>query len=282
MSAPVVLDGRVVARDVEEKVKAILADIKEKTGKTPVLATIIVGEDPASVTYVRMKCNACLRVGIVPRKIELKDSTTTEELLDLIAELNGDKDVCGILIQHPLPAQIDENACFNAISPQKDVDGLSVYSYGSIALGARAYNCATPSAIMEILRYYNVPLVGKEAVVIGRSRILGRPVSMLLVNADCTVTVCHSKTTNIADVVRRADIVVACVGIPEFVKKEWIKPGAILIDAGYNEGNIGDIDLKNAAPVSSMYTPVPGGVGPCTIAMLLYQTALAGSELLCR
>ncbi len=282
MSAPVVLDGRVVARDVEEKVKAILADIKEKTGKTPVLATIIVGEDPASVTYVRMKCNACLRVGIVPRKIELKDSTTTEELLDLIAELNGDKDVCGILIQHPLPAQIDENACFNAISPQKDVDGLSVYSYGSIALGERAYNCATPSAIMEILRYYNVPLVGKEAVVIGRSRILGRPVSMLLVNADCTVTVCHSKTTNIADVVRRADIVVACVGIPEFVKKEWIKPGAILIDAGYNEGNIGDIDLKNAAPVSSMYTPVPGGVGPCTIAMLLYQTALAGSELLCR
>ncbi len=282
MSAPVVLDGRVVARDVEEKVKAILADIKEKTGKTPVLATIIVGEDPASVTYVRMKCNACLRVGIVPRKIELKDSTTTEELLDLIAELNGDKDVCGILIQHPLPAQIDENACFNAISPQKDVDGLSVYSYGSIALGERAYNCATPSAIMEILRYYNVPLVGKEAVVIGRSRILGRPVSMLLVNADCTVTVCHSKTTNIADVVRRADIVVACVGIPEFVKKEWIKPGAILIDAGYNEGNIGDIDLKNAASVSSMYTPVPGGVGPCTIAMLLYQTALAGSELLCR
>lgn len=281
MREPVILDGRAVARDVEEKVKIILKEISDKSGKQPVLATIIVGEDPASVTYVRMKCNACLRVGIIPRKIELPESTTTEELLCVISALNTDPEVAGILVQHPLPAQIDENACFNAIAPQKDVDGLSVYSYGSIALGEEAYNCATPAAIMEILRYYNVPLVGKEAVVIGRSRILGRPISMLLVNADCTVTVCHTKTENIQEVVKRADIVVACVGQPEFVKKEWIKPGAILVDAGYNEGNVGDIDLKNAAPISSMYTPVPGGVGPCTIAMLLYQTAVAGKQLIC-
>ncbi len=282
MTEPIVLDGRAVARSVEEKVRELVKEITEACGKAPVLATIIVGEDPASVTYVRMKCNGCLRVGIVPRKIELPEETTTEELLALVRELNADPVVAGILIQHPLPAQIDENLCFNAIAPEKDVDGLSVYSYGSIALGEKAYNCATPAAIMEILRHYNVPLAGKEAVVIGRSRILGRPVSMLLVNADCTVTVCHSKTENIAEVVRRADIVVACVGQPEFVKKEWIKPGAILVDAGYNPGNVGDIDLKNSAPISSMYTPVPGGVGPVTIAMLLYQTAIAGKQLLCK
>lgn len=282
MTEPTVLDGRVVARSVEEKVKRILEEINKASGKAPVLATVIVGEDPASVTYVRMKCNACVRVGIIPRKIELPEETTTEELLKLIYSLNSDPIVAGILIQHPLPAQIDENACFNAIAPEKDVDGLSVYSYGSIALGEEAYNCATPAAIMEILNYYNVPLAGKEAVVIGRSRILGRPVSMLLVNADCTVTVCHTKTENIAEVVKRADIVVACVGQPEFVKKEWIKEGAILIDAGYNPGNVGDIDLKNAISVCSMYTPVPGGVGPVTIAMLLYQTAVAGKRLLCK
>ena len=273
MSEPKILDGKALAKEIEAELAAKVSAHKAKTGRTPVLATILVGENPASVTYVRMKGNACRRVGIEPLKVELPETTTTEELLAEIAKLNADDNVCGILLQHPVPRGIDEQLCFNSIAPEKDVDGVNVTSFGAVTMGdKKAYKCATPYSIMTILTRYGIELEGKEAVVIGRSPILGKPVAMLLLNANCTVTICHSRTKNLPEIVRRADIVVAAVGKPKFVKAEWIKPGAVLVDAGYNEGNVGDIDLEKAAPLSSAYTPVPGGVGPCTIAMLMSQT----------
>lgn len=266
-----ILDGRAVAKHIEAEVAAEI-ERKMAAGATrPILATIIVGENPSSVTYVRMKGNACRRVGIEPKKVELPEETTTEELLSVIDELNADPDVYGILLQHPVPRQIDERACFDRIDPEKDVDGVGVNSLGKTALGLPGYRAATAQAIMNILNYYNIPLQGKEAVVIGRSPILGKPVAMLLLNANCTVTVTHTKTVDIDKVVRRADIVVAACGVPRFVKPEWVKPGAVVIDAGYNAGNIGDVD-EGAFENASLMTPVPGGVGPVTIATLIQQT----------
>lgn len=266
-----ILDGRAVAKHIEAEVAAEI-ERKMAAGATrPILATIIVGENPSSVTYVRMKGNACRRVGIEPKKVELPEQTTTEELLSVIDELNADPDVYGILLQHPVPRQIDERACFDRIDPEKDVDGVGVNSLGKTALGLPGYRAATAQAILNILNYYNIPLQGKEAVVIGRSPILGKPVAMLLLNANCTVTVTHTKTVDIDKVVRRADIVVAACGVPRFVKPEWVKPGAVVIDAGYNAGNIGDVD-EGAFENASLMTPVPGGVGPVTIATLIQQT----------
>ena len=266
-----ILDGRAVAKHIEAEVAAEI-ERKLAAGATrPILATIIVGANPSSVTYVRMKGTACRRVGIEPKKVELPEQTTTEELLSVIDELNADPDVYGILLQHPVPRQIDERACFDRIDPEKDVDGVGVNSLGKTALGLPGYRAATAQAIMNILNYYNIPLQGKEAVVIGRSPILGKPVAMLLLNANCTVTVTHTKTVDIDKVVRRADIVVAACGVPRFVKPEWVKPGAVVIDAGYNAGNIGDVD-EGAFENASLMTPVPGGVGPVTIATLIQQT----------
>ncbi|MBQ8177618.1 MAG: bifunctional methylenetetrahydrofolate dehydrogenase/methenyltetrahydrofolate cyclohydrolase [Clostridia bacterium] len=272
MAQPLILDGRVVAKSIEADLQKRVEIIKEKSGITPVLATIIVGNNPASETYVRMKGNACKRVGMEPKKIELPESTTTEELLSVIDELNRDDSVCGILLQHPVPKHIDEQKCFNAISLDKDTDGVNTASFGAVTMGNVGFKCATPYSIMTILNYYGIELKGKHAVVIGRSPILGKPVSMLLLNADATVTICHSRTVNLPEIVKTADVVVACVGKANFVKREWLKEGVVLVDAGYNEGNVGDIDLQNAAEISSAYTPVPGGVGPCTIAMLMSQT----------
>ena len=269
-----ILDGRAVAKHIEAE---IAAEIERKAAsgvQRPVLATIIVGENPSSVTYVRMKGNACRRVGIEPRKVELPEQTTTEELIKVIDDLNADGNVYGILLQHPVPRQIDERACFDRIAPEKDVDGVGVNSLGKTALGLPGYRAATAQAIMNILDYYKIPLQGKEAVVIGRSPILGKPVAMLLLNANCTVTVTHTKTVDIGDVVRRADIVVAACGVPRFVRPEWVKPGAVVIDAGYNAGNIGDVDA-GAFENASLMTPVPGGVGPVTIATLMQQTMLS-------
>ena len=272
MSNPLILDGRVVAKSIELDLQKRVSFIKEKSGVTPVLATIIVGNNPASETYVRMKGNACRRVGMEPLKVELPENTTTDELLAVIEKLNKDDSVCGILLQHPVPKQIDEQKCFNAIALDKDTDGVNTASFGAVTMGGKGFKCATPFSIMTILKYYNVELKGKHVVVIGRSPILGKPVSMLLLNEDATVTICHSRTINLPEIVKTADVVVACVGKANFVKKEWLKEGVVLVDAGYNEGNVGDIDLENCAPVSSAYTPVPGGVGPCTIAMLMTQT----------
>lgn len=268
----IILDGKALATRIEEKLKERVTKIIEKTGITPILATIIVGNDVASVTYVRMKGNACRRVGIEPLKVELPESTTTEQLLEEIYKLNRDDRVCGILLQHPVPKQIDEQKCFNSIDIDKDVDGVNVASFGAVTMGIRGYRSATPYGIITILKEYAISLEGKHAVVIGRSAILGKPVAMLLLNENATVTICHSKTVNLPDIVKTADIVVAAVGRPEFVKADWVKEGAVLVDAGYNAGNIGDIDLKNSAIKSSAYTPVPGGVGPMTITMLMSQT----------
>ena len=277
-----VIDGKAYAREVEAEIRALVQDIIAKTGKTPVLATILVGNNPASVTYVRMKGNACSRVGMLSRKVELPESTTTQELLEVINSLNRDPEVCGILLQHPVPAHIDERACFDAISLEKDVDGVTTAGFGRAAMGLDAFCSATPLAIVSLLKRYNIPLEGREAVVIGRSPILGKPVAALLLNENATVTIAHSKTRNLPDIVRRADIVVAAVGKPLFVKEAWIKEGAVLMDAGYNAGNVGDIDLEACIPHCSAYTPVPGGVGPVTIAMLMKQTAAAAQKLLVR
>lgn len=277
-----VIDGKAYAREVEAEIRALVQDIIAKTGKTPVLATILVGNNPASVTYVRMKGNACARVGMLSRKVELPESTTTQELLEVINTLNRDPEVCGILLQHPVPAHIDERACFDAISLEKDVDGVTTAGFGRAAMGLDAFCSATPLAIVSLLKRYNIPLEGREAVVIGRSPILGKPVAALLLNENATVTIAHSKTRNLPDIVLRADIVVAAVGKPLFVKEAWIKEGAVLMDAGYNAGNVGDIDLEACIPHCSAYTPVPGGVGPVTIAMLMKQTAAAAQKLLVR
>lgn len=277
-----VIDGKAYAREVEAEIRALVQDIIAKTGKTPVLATILVGNNPASVTYVRMKGNACARVGMLSRKVELPESTTTQELLEVVNTLNRDPEVCGILLQHPVPAHIDERACFDAISLEKDVDGVTTAGFGRAAMGLDAFCSATPLAIVSLLKRYNIPLEGREAVVIGRSPILGKPVAALLLNENATVTIAHSKTRNLPDIVRRADIVVAAVGKPLFVKETWIKEGAVLMDAGYNAGNVGDIDLEACIPHCSAYTPVPGGVGPVTIAMLMKQTAAAAQKLLVR
>lgn len=269
-----ILDGRLVAKSMEAEISARIAEETASGRNAPVLATVIVGENPASVTYVRMKGNACRRVGIEPRKVALKEETTTEELLAVIDELNADPDVYGILLQHPVPRQIDERKCFDRIAPEKDVDGVGVNSLGKTALGLNGYRAATAQAIMNILSYYKIPLAGKEAVVIGRSPILGKPAAMLLLNANCTVTVCHTKTVDVGEVVKRADIVVAACGVPEFVRPEWVKKGAVVIDAGYNAGNVGDV-AEGAFENASLMTPVPGGVGPVTIATLMHQTMQA-------
>ena len=273
-----ILDGKLLASEIQADLQKRAAAIIEKTGATPALATILVGDNPASVTYVKMKGNACARVGIDSLKIVLPENTSTEELLAEIDKLNNNKNVSGILLQHPVPPQIDEQACFNRIAFEKDTDGVNISSFGAMAMQLDGFKSATPLAIMSILERYDISVAGKRAVVIGRSPILGKPVSMLLLNADATVTICHSKTQDLPDIVREADIIVAAVGRPLFVKADWVKEGAVLIDAGYNEGNVGDIDLANAAAKSSAYTPVPGGVGPVTIIKLIEQTVISAEK----
>jgi methylenetetrahydrofolate dehydrogenase (NADP+)/methenyltetrahydrofolate cyclohydrolase len=279
MSEPLILNGKALATEIEADLSARVQKLVEKTGRTPVLATILVGDNPASVTYVTMKGKACRRVGLEPRRVEMPAETTTEELLAQIEALNQDPDVCGILLQHPVPRHIDEARCFNAIAPVKDVDGVNVASFGAVTMKQEGYRSATPGGIIRILKYYGVALAGKEVVVIGRSPILGKPVAMLLLNEDATVTIAHSRTENLPEIVRRADIVVAAVGKPRFVQADWVKEGAVLVDAGYNAGNVGDIDLENCIPKCSAYTPVPGGVGPMTICTLMEQSVKAAEKM---
>ena len=279
MAEPLVLEGKNLAKSIEESLKPRVAAVIEKSGgKIPVLATILVGEDPASATYVRMKGNACRRIGMESRKIELPPITTTEKLLAEIEALNQDPGINGILLQHPVPEQIDERACFDAIALEKDVDGVTSLGFGRMAMGEFAYGSATPTGIMTILDHYDITIKGKRAVVVGRSPILGKPLAMMLLNRHATVTICHSRTIDLPDVVREADIVVGAVGKPKFIQADWIKQGAVIIDAGYHPGGIGDIDLEEAAPKSSAYTPVPGGVGPMTIVSLISQTLEAAEK----
>jgi len=212
--------------------------------------------------------------------IELAQEITTAELLAHIERLNRDPKVHGILLQHPVPAHIDERQCFDAIGLDKDVDGVTCHGFGRMAMGAAAYGSATPAGIMRLLEHYNVPIVGKHAVVVGRSPILGKPMAMMLLNAHATVTICHSRTQHLPALVHQAEIVVGAVGKPEFVKGAWVTDGAVVIDAGYHPGGVGDIELSAVVDRCTAYTPVPGGVGPMTIAMLLTQT-LAAAEKAC-
>ena len=278
MSA-LVLDGKALAQKTEQELSTRVAKLKEKSGgQTPILATILVGDDPASATYVKMKGNACRRIGMDSLQVELPSSTTTEQLLAKIEELNGNPNVHGILLQHPVPEQIDERACFDAISLDKDVDGVTCLGFGRMAMGEDAYGCATPKGIMRLLEAYNIELSGKHAVVVGRSPILGKPMAAMLLNANATVTICHSRTQNLADHIARADIVVGAVGRPEFIKAEWIKDGAVVVDAGYHPGGVGDIELGPLVERAAAYTPVPGGVGPMTINTLIYQSVDSGER----
>jgi methylenetetrahydrofolate dehydrogenase (NADP+)/methenyltetrahydrofolate cyclohydrolase len=266
-----VLDGNVVADHVKSQLQDRVRKLKEK-GITPCLATILVGDDSSSATYVRMKGNACKRLGIGSKRIHLNAETTTEELIQCIEELNQDDSVDGILLQHPVPSHVDERAAFDAIALSKDVDGVTSYGFGQLAFGFGKYPCCTPAAIMTILDYHDLAIEGKHAVVVGRSPILGKPVSIMLLNRDATVTTCHSKTENLGEIIKQADIVVAAVGKPNFIQSNWIKEGAVVLDAGYNEGNIGDVDYDACFEKASAITPVPGGVGPVTISMLLKHT----------
>ena len=266
-----ILDGKTLAKENEEKLKKEIESLKEKYGKVPTLATILVGDNPASVTYVKMKENACKRVGIDSVHVELSSSISEEELVNKIKELNDNPDIDGILLQHPIPKNIDESRCFDSIGVNKDVDGVNTASFGAFSNGKEAFKSATPLGIIKLIEHYNIEVEGKYAVVVGRSAILGKPVSMLLLEKNATVTIAHSKTKNLENLLKQADIVVACVGKPEFIKKEWLKPGVVILDAGYNTGNIGDVE-KEAYEIASAYTPVPGGVGPMTINMLLTQT----------
>lgn len=280
MSA-LVLDGKALAAQWERQLSERVAALKDKSaGKTPILATILVGSDPASATYVKMKGNACRRVGMDSLAVEMAQDTTTEQLLAKIAELNANPDVHGILLQHPVPPQIDERACFDAIALAKDVDGVTCLGYGRMAMGEEAYGCATPKGIMRILDHYHIDIEGLHAVVVGRSPILGKPMSAMLLEANATVTTCHSRTRNLPDLVRQADILVGAVGKPAFIKAEWIKDGAVIIDAGYHPGGVGDIELEGVRDRCAAYTPVPGGVGPMTINTLILQTVESGEKAL--
>ena len=270
MSA-IILDGKKLSKISEDL-------IKEKVKKlslqniTPTLATILVGNDPASETYVKMKRNTCARVGMNSIAVELPDTSSTNEVLSKINELNNDNDVHGILLQHPVPSQIDERLCFDAIDINKDVDGVTCLGFGNMSMGIDAYGSCTPAGIIRLIEHYKIDVEGLNAVVVGRSPILGKPMAMMLLNLNATVTICHSRTKDLKDIIKKADIIVGAVGIPKLIQTNWIKKNAVVIDAGYHPEKCGDIDLENIENIASAYTPVPGGVGPMTINTLILQT----------
>jgi len=271
----IIMDGKKTASESEEDIKKRVEQILVTQKSVPILATILVGSDPASATYVKMKGNACERVGMRSLKVELSENTSTEELLQKINELNTNPEVNGILLQHPVPEQIDERRCFDAIDIKKDVDGVTCLGFGNMSMGERAFGSCTPQGIMRLLHAYKIDIAGKHAVVVGRSPILGKPMAMMLLNENATVSICHSKTTNLEEHLMKADIIVGAVGIPKFIKSNWIKDGAVVIDAGYHPEKCGDIDLEGIIDRCSAYTPVPGGVGPMTINTLILQTVEA-------
>ena len=268
----IVLDGKKLSEKSEKDFVKRVSEIKKKTGSTPILATILVGDNPASATYVNMKGNACRRIGMESLKIELPETTSTDELINQINVLNDNKNVHGILLEHPVPSQIDERKCFDAIKIEKDVDGVTSLGFGKMSMQERVFGSCTPYGIMRLLDEYKIELEGKSAVVVGRSPILGKPMAMMLLNRNCTVTICHSKTQNLKSKIGDADIIVGAVGIPKFIKGDWIKNEAVVIDAGYHPEKCGDIELESIINRCEAYTPVPGGVGPITINTLILQT----------
>ena len=242
-----IMDGAAVARSLLAETKLRAAEYLYMSGRQPMLAAVLVGDDAGSRTYVAMKRRRCEQNGVSSIVVELPVSTTTTQLVKHITNLSADTAVDGILLQHPVPAHIDERAAFEAISPAKDVDGVTMHSFAAMAFGEPGFHSCTPAGILRLLDAYDVQLAGRHAVVVGRSPILGKPVGMLLLARDATVTFCHSKTVGLADVVRQGDVVVAAVGRPELIRGDSIKPGAVVIDAGYNQGNIGDVDFPGAS-----------------------------------
>lgn len=277
---PLRIDGKVISAQIKEELKEKVTDLKVSRGISICLAVIQVGNDPASSVYVGNKKKACAYIGIDSRSYELAQETTQEDLLQLIDELNHDEKVDGILVQLPLPGQIDEDTVIRAIDPAKDVDGFHPQSVGALCIGQPGFVSCTPAGIIQLLKRSGIQIAGKECVVIGRSNIVGKPMALLLLRENATVTVAHSKTEKLQEVTRRADILVVAVGKPKMITKEYVKEGAVVIDVGIHRNEAGklcgDVDYEDVAPVCSAITPVPGGVGPMTIAMLMNNCVEAG------
>lgn len=274
------MDGTALAARVLAEAGERAAEITRRTGTAPCLATVLVGDDPSSATYVTMKQMRCRKAGIDSRHVALPTTATTSDIVQAVSALSNDPTVHGILLQHPVPHTVDERAAFEAIAPTKDVDGVTLYSYAAMSFGLPGFASCTPGGIMRLLEENEVDLDGRHAVVVGRSPILGKPIGMLLLGRNATVTYCHSHTKDLAAVTREADILIAAVGRPRLIPGHTIKPGAVVIDAGYNPGNIGDVDYDSAQYTASLITPVPGGVGPMTIATLLEQAVAAAAQQL--
>jgi methylenetetrahydrofolate dehydrogenase (NADP+)/methenyltetrahydrofolate cyclohydrolase len=269
-----IIDGKKISQEIKDELKEKVAVLKEQ-GTNICLAVIQVGSDPASSVYVGNKKKACAYVGIESLSYELPEETTEEELLDLVRKLNNDDKVNGILVQLPLPKQIDENKVIQTIAPQKDVDGFNEKNVGALVVGSKGFVSCTPYGIIQLLKRSGIEIEGKHCVVIGRSNIVGKPMSLLLLRENGTVTICHSRTKNLKEIAKEADILVVAIGKPGFVDASYVKEGAVVIDVGIhrNENNklCGDVDFESVAPHTSAITPVPGGVGPMTIAMLMYN-----------
>lgn len=283
MPEPILLDGTATAKALRAEVAERARRLQERHGVVPGLAAVLAGDNPASTTYVAMKRRACDRAGIASVVHTFEAGTSTERILECVQALNADPTIHGILVQHPLPAGIDESAVLAAVAPEKDVDGIGRASLGDLVKGEAAFTACTPQGMVTLLDRYQIPIEGKHAVVVGRSVILGKPMALLLLNRNATVTVCHSRTRDLAHHLRQADILVAAVGRPEMIIGDMLKPGAVVLDAGYNrvEGrahDVGDCHFDSCAAVASAITPVPGGVGPMTIATLLENTVLAAER----
>lgn len=278
----VLIDGKLVSETTRENIKNEVAKFKDEFNITPGLAVIVVGNDPASAVYVRNKHKACVAVGIKSYQIEFPETITEQELIKKIVELNDDPSVSGILVQLPLPTHISEIAVTKAISPEKDVDAFHSENVGKIMIGKYDFLPCTPAGIIRLLDYYNITVEGKSCVVIGRSNIVGKPMALLLLERNGTVTVCHSRTKNLAEITKAADIIVVAIGKPKFLSADMIKPGAVVIDVGINRGEdgklVGDVDFASVSELASYITPVPGGVGPMTITMLLENTLTAAKK----
>jgi len=276
-----IIDGKRVSALVRARVADEVAAFVESGGRKPVLATVIVGDDPASEVYVANKHRACAEAGMESVHHGLSGDTTQEDLLALVVDLGNDDGVDGILVQLPVPAHIDPDAVVAAIDPAKDVDGLTPVSAGLLAGGTPAMVPCTPAGVIELLDHHGTELEGAEAVIVGRSKLVGRPLVSLLLDRNATVTVCHSRTRNLEEVCRRADVVIAAVGVAQLIGREHVKPGAVVIDVGINrtdEGLVGDVDFDSVCEVAGAITPVPGGVGPMTIAMLMVNTLRAARD----
>lgn len=278
------LDGAATAAQIREELKPRVERLKAE-GVQPKLSVVIIGDDPASHTYVRMKAKACRQIGIESETFALPEQTTQHEAEALIARLNADENVHGILVQHPVPKHLDEIRLLSCLLPEKDVDGISPASLGALVAGVAQFISCTPLGIVELLDRYGIPIEGQRAVVVGRSIILGKPLALLLLQRHATVTICHTRTRDLPSITRQADILVAACGRAELITGEMIRPGAVVVDAGYNRvegrsGDVGDVHFESAAQVASYITPVPGGVGPMTIAMLLSNTVRAAERRL--